>query len=213
MLRRWSTFAPQCGLRQGASTKLSAISVPCSSRPSTVTPPAAPPKCSRRPSPRRWGGTRFRAMLNCYIEASLGDEGRRGCLVVASAAELSTYDPDMAGLVGVALQRVETRLRDLVRFGQADGSISPSVDAGSSRPRPVVFPARLEGCWQGGAEPGRNGFGRRPSYAVAGMSVPLPAALPMAGVAAPYTHGWPCCSPGPAARLPPTSISPVAAGP
>ena len=75
------------------------------------------------------GRNKLRAMLNCYVEASLGDEGRHGCLVVASAAELSTYDPDMAGLVGVALQRVETRLRDLIRLGQADGSISPNVDA------------------------------------------------------------------------------------
>jgi TetR/AcrR family transcriptional regulator, transcriptional repressor for nem operon len=75
------------------------------------------------------GRNKLRAMLNIYVEASLGDEGRRGCLVVASAAELSIYDPDMAGMVGVALQRVETRLRDLIRLGQADGSISPSVDA------------------------------------------------------------------------------------
>ena len=74
------------------------------------------------------GRNKLRAMLNCYVEASLGDEGRRGCLVVASAAELSTYDRDMAGVVGVALKRVETRLRDLIRLGQADGSISPSVD-------------------------------------------------------------------------------------
>lgn len=75
------------------------------------------------------GRNKLRAMLNCYVEASLGDEGRRGCLVVASAAELSTYDPDMAGMVGAALQRVETRLRDLILLGQADGSISSSVDA------------------------------------------------------------------------------------
>ena len=75
------------------------------------------------------GRNKLRAMLDCYVEVSLGDEGRRGCLVVASAAELSTYDPDMAGMVGAALQRVETRLRDLIELGQADGSILPSVDA------------------------------------------------------------------------------------
>lgn len=75
------------------------------------------------------GRNKLRAMLDCYVEASLGDEGRRGCLVVASAAELSTYDPDMAGMVVAALQRVETQVRDLIRFGQTDGSISPEVDA------------------------------------------------------------------------------------
>ena len=75
------------------------------------------------------GRDKLRAMLNCYVEASLGDEGRRGCLVVASAAELSTYDPVMTKVVEAALQRVEGRLRDLIRLGQADGSISKSVDA------------------------------------------------------------------------------------
>lgn len=75
------------------------------------------------------GRNKLRAMLNCYVEASLGDEGRRGCLVVTSAAELSTYDPDMAGMVGAALQRVEAQVRDLIRLGQADGSISRSVNA------------------------------------------------------------------------------------
>jgi TetR/AcrR family transcriptional repressor of nem operon len=75
------------------------------------------------------GRNKLRAMLNCYVEASLGDEGRRGCLIVASAAEMSTYDSDMAGMIGVALQRVEIRLRDLIQLGQADGSIPSSVDA------------------------------------------------------------------------------------
>ena len=75
------------------------------------------------------GRDKLRAMLTCYVEASLGEEGRRGCLVVASAAELSTYDPDLRLMVKAALERVETQLRDLVRLGQVDGSISPSVDA------------------------------------------------------------------------------------
>ena len=78
------------------------------------------------------GRSKLRAMLDCYVEASLGDEGRRGCLVVASAAELSTYEPEMAGMVEAALQRVETQLRDLIRLGQTDGSISSSVDAESA---------------------------------------------------------------------------------
>jgi TetR/AcrR family transcriptional repressor of nem operon len=32
-------------------------------------------------------------------------------------------------MIGVALQRVEIRLRDLIQLGQADGSIPSSVDA------------------------------------------------------------------------------------
>lgn len=78
------------------------------------------------------GCDKLRAMLNCYVEVSLGDEGRRGCLVVASAAELSTYDTDMADIVGAALRRVEIQLRDLIRLGQVDASISASIDAEST---------------------------------------------------------------------------------
>ncbi len=75
------------------------------------------------------GLDKLRAMLACYAEASLGAEGRHGCLVVGSAAEMSTYDPEMAGKVTAALQRVEVRMRNLIQLGQADGSIPASVDA------------------------------------------------------------------------------------
>lgn len=74
------------------------------------------------------GRDKLRAMLASYVEVSLGAEGRRGCLVVAAAAESSTYDPEMAGLVAAALCRVEAQLRDLIQLGQADGSIPLHVD-------------------------------------------------------------------------------------
>ena len=74
------------------------------------------------------GRDKLRVMLACYADMSLGADGRRGCLVVAAAAELSTYDPEMAGLVAAALRRVEVRVRDLIQLGQADGSIPPHVD-------------------------------------------------------------------------------------
>lgn len=69
------------------------------------------------------------AMLRHYAETSQGIEGRRGCLVAGSAMELASYDVEMALRVKAALQRVETTLRDLIRIGQADGSISTAVDA------------------------------------------------------------------------------------
>ena len=75
------------------------------------------------------GLDKLQAMLAFYAEASSGAEGRHGCLVVGSAAEMSTYDPEMAGKVTAALQRVEVRMRDLIQLGQADGSIPASVDA------------------------------------------------------------------------------------
>ena len=68
-------------------------------------------------------------MLAYYADMSLGEDGRRGCLVVAAAAELSTFDPEMADLVAAALGRVEARLLGLVRLGQADGSIPSYLEA------------------------------------------------------------------------------------
>ena len=78
------------------------------------------------------GFDKLRALLRFYAEASHGIEGRNGCLVVGSAAELATYDAGMAARVAAALQRVEVLLRDLVRLGQKDGSIPSGIDADAS---------------------------------------------------------------------------------
>ena len=69
------------------------------------------------------------AMLRFYAETSQGVEGRRGCLVAGSAMEMAGLDAGMSDRVTGALRRVETTLRDLVRLGQADGSISGAIDA------------------------------------------------------------------------------------
>lgn len=74
------------------------------------------------------GLDKLRAMLTCYVEASSGAEGRHGCLVVGSVAEMSTYDSEMAGKVVAALRRVESRIRDLIQLGQTDRSIPAGMD-------------------------------------------------------------------------------------
>ncbi len=71
--------------------------------------------------PRLWAGT---SSAPCWTATS-----RRRRATRAGAAELSTYDPEMAARVGAALQRVEARLRDLIRLGQSDGSLPRGVDA------------------------------------------------------------------------------------
>ena len=68
-------------------------------------------------------------MLRVYSDASLGEAGRRGCLVVGTAVELAAYDPEAAERVQASMGRTEALLQALVREGQADGSIAPSVDA------------------------------------------------------------------------------------
>ncbi|MEH2472768.1 TetR/AcrR family transcriptional repressor of nem operon [Nitrobacteraceae bacterium AZCC 2161] len=78
------------------------------------------------------GFDKLRALLNFYVESSCGIEGRRGCLIVGSATELALFDAEVAGRVTAALQRVETRLRELIRLGQSDGSISAKVDVNAA---------------------------------------------------------------------------------
>lgn len=75
------------------------------------------------------GRGKLGAMLRFYAEASHGVEGRRGCLIAGSAAELATFDLAMAARVTAALQRLETVLRDLVLLGEADGSIPAAIDS------------------------------------------------------------------------------------
>ncbi len=78
------------------------------------------------------GLARLRALLSCYAEASYGVEGRRGCLVVGSAVELATFDPEIATRVTAALHRLRGLLADLVHLGRSDGSIPAAVDADAS---------------------------------------------------------------------------------
>ena len=70
----------------------------------------------------------LREFLNAYVELSSGAEGRLGCLVVASAVELATFDDELARRIKGALSRSETLLADLIRKGQADGSVTSDFD-------------------------------------------------------------------------------------
>jgi len=75
------------------------------------------------------GRERIERALAFYAEASHGAEGRRGCLVVGTAAELAIFDEEVARLVAAAVDRNETFMADLIRQGQADGSIPTHVDS------------------------------------------------------------------------------------
>jgi TetR/AcrR family transcriptional regulator, transcriptional repressor for nem operon len=80
-------------------------------------------------SSARTGRDKVRAMLTSYAEHSHGKVGRRGCLVVGSAVDLASSDPDMAKRVAAVLAGHEKRLVEFIRQGQADGSISARIDA------------------------------------------------------------------------------------
>lgn len=71
---------------------------------------------------------KLQALLERYAELSSGEEGRVGCLVVATATQLSVVDESVAARIQASFGRLRQRLRQLIREGHADGSIPASVD-------------------------------------------------------------------------------------
>jgi len=78
------------------------------------------------------GRERLRLALAFYADASHGAAGRQGCLVGGSAAELATFDQEVAQWVTAALARNEMVVGELIRQGQEDGSIPPHVDGAAT---------------------------------------------------------------------------------
>lgn len=75
------------------------------------------------------GRDKVRELLVSYAISSHGVSGRQGCLVVGSANELAIFDKEAAQRVAAAFDANETHLRDLIRLGQEDGSISTAIDS------------------------------------------------------------------------------------
>ncbi|MCB8876164.1 TetR/AcrR family transcriptional regulator [Acidisoma silvae] len=78
------------------------------------------------------GRARIAALLDLYLDAASGAEGERGCLVVASLAEASGLDADQRAALAAAIGANEARLRDLLRQGQADGSVRADLDVAAA---------------------------------------------------------------------------------
>jgi len=75
------------------------------------------------------GRDRIARVLRFYAEASRGEMGRRGCLVVGTATELAVSDIDAAERVARSHARTEALMEALLREGLADGTIGAGVDA------------------------------------------------------------------------------------
>ncbi|MCP3397635.1 TetR/AcrR family transcriptional regulator [Bradyrhizobium sp. CCGB20] len=75
------------------------------------------------------GRDRVGLVLLSYVERSQGSEGRRGCIVVGSAVELSAVDPVIRARVTAQLKTNESFIAGLIREGQADGSIPAHIAA------------------------------------------------------------------------------------
>jgi AcrR family transcriptional regulator len=109
---------------------------------------------------------RIRAVLIFCAESSHGVEGKRGCLIVGTAAELATFDNDISRRVTAALRNSESLMADLIRQGRADGSIPAHIDGEAT--------ARLMLCLlQGMRVVGKAGRSRAEMTAVADAAMKL----------------------------------------
>jgi AcrR family transcriptional regulator len=79
-------------------------------------------------SEKSTGSDKVRAALTFYASASCGVMGKLGCLVVGTAMELSTFDADIAERVTASIRSREKLIAELIRVGQADGTINAKVD-------------------------------------------------------------------------------------
>lgn len=78
------------------------------------------------------GRDRIKAVLDLYAEASHGQAGRQGCLVIGSAVDLASSDSEMAKRVAATLAAHEKRFLAFIQQGQADRSISPTIDSAAT---------------------------------------------------------------------------------
>jgi TetR/AcrR family transcriptional repressor of nem operon len=112
------------------------------------------------------GRERVQRVVDFYSAASHGLKGQRGCLVINCAAELATFDAEIALRVTTSLNRSEALLTELICQGQTDGSIPVPIDSRST--------ARLMLCLlQGMRIVGKTGRSKKEMQAVADMALKL----------------------------------------
>lgn len=74
----------------------------------------------------------IRASLQRYIDLSLGEKGRRGCLVVAMTTEMA-HDPDIAERTGRMFRRLQQLYAGAIVRGQASGEFPECDEQGIAR--------------------------------------------------------------------------------
>jgi TetR/AcrR family transcriptional repressor of nem operon len=89
------------------------------------------------------GRDRIREAIIFYAESSSGVEGKLGCLVVGSTAELSTFDTEVAQRVTAALDECETLMVDLIRQARPMVPYRPPLTA---RPQAAFCCACCKEC-------------------------------------------------------------------
>ncbi|MDQ0132443.1 AcrR family transcriptional regulator [Neorhizobium galegae] len=112
------------------------------------------------------GREKVSRMLRFYAEASHGENGRRGCLVVGTAIELAVYDAEAAERVDRSMARSEALFDALIREGQADRSIPAAID-------PAATARLLLSVTQGLRVLGKTGPNRDRAFSVVDTAMKL----------------------------------------
>jgi AcrR family transcriptional regulator len=80
------------------------------------------------------GRDKLRAALMFYMGLSVGAEGIQGCLIISTAVELASSDPEIGKRAGDLFRYREAHMVTLIQQGQADRSIAQDIDgAGTAR--------------------------------------------------------------------------------
>jgi TetR/AcrR family transcriptional repressor of nem operon len=69
-----------------------------------------------------------RSLVDAYVEETLGDKRRRGCLVVNAAVEVMGRDPRAARRVEASWDTLETALASALTRASAQGELAPEKD-------------------------------------------------------------------------------------
>ena len=69
------------------------------------------------------------AFFEEIVRRSLGDDDRKGCMLVNAALQVAPHDPEFRAMVGEVLMKIETFFLTRVQMGQAAGTITKSQSA------------------------------------------------------------------------------------
>lgn len=78
--------------------------------------------------PRKSALAGVRTCLAGYVDRTSGIAGKRGCLVVATAMELASHDPEVEQRILRFFRALETRLAEAMARAQASGELADGVE-------------------------------------------------------------------------------------
>jgi TetR/AcrR family transcriptional repressor of nem operon len=81
----------------------------------------------------------LRAYLAGYVDRTAGANGRRGCLLVATAMELAGHDAEVDRRIASFFKAVEARLADALSRAKAAGKMADGVEPSSAARILVCF--------------------------------------------------------------------------